>query len=142
MSPIVTLVTRVRDPVGVASACRRLSLPPPVQGTVRLPGGEANGLIVQLPGWKFPIFIDTDTGTIRYDIDSNLQGEFQQLSRFLWAYTLEQVKGIARTAGVVLSESRLPDGSIRPAPRNQVTRPILARTSVPHVQGCRMNSLP
>lgn len=113
MSPISTLVTRVRDPVVVAAACRRLSLPPPIPGSVQLPGGEANGLIVQLPGWTFPIAIHTDTGTIRYDFDSILHGEFQQLSRFLRGYALERVEKIARQQGVALSEATFPDGSIQ-----------------------------
>lgn len=78
----------------------------------RLPGGEADGRVIQLLGWIFPIRIDMETGTIRHAPASKLQGEFQQLSWFLLAATLERVKGIARQQGVALSESRFPDGNI------------------------------
>jgi hypothetical protein len=47
----------------------------PVQGTVKLFSGEAEGLIVQLPGWEFPLAIDTLTGAIRYD---NFEGHWNE----------------------------------------------------------------
>jgi hypothetical protein len=43
MSHVVTIQTKVHDPATVAAACRRLGLPEPVPGTVRLNGGEATG---------------------------------------------------------------------------------------------------
>lgn len=113
MNSLISLATRVRDPVAVTAACRHLSLPAPVQDTVQFPGGEATGLVVKLPGWNPPIVIDTDAGMIHYDIDSKLQRDSQQLNRFLRAYALERVKWIARQQGVALSESSLPDGSIQ-----------------------------
>jgi hypothetical protein len=54
MSHVVTIQTKVHDPVAVAAACQRLNLPAPVQGTVHLYSGEATGLIVRLPGWQYP----------------------------------------------------------------------------------------
>ena len=67
MSHIVTLKSEVRDHAAVAAACRRLSLSEPAQGTAELYSGQATGLIVRLPDWAYPVVIDTDTGTIRYD---------------------------------------------------------------------------
>ena len=49
MSHIVTIATKIHDPAAVASACRRLNLAEPVQGTARLYSGEATGLLVGLP---------------------------------------------------------------------------------------------
>lgn len=51
-SHVVTIQTKVHDPVAVAAACPRLNLSAPVQGTARLYSGEATGLIVGLPGWQ------------------------------------------------------------------------------------------
>ena len=89
MSHIVTIQTRLHDPVAVAAACRRLNLPAPVQGTARLYAGEATGLIVQLPDWQFPVAIDTLTGTVRHtwlrgrpiDIDGEPRGRLLRRGR-------------------------------------------------------------
>src|SRR5690242_20013016 len=66
MSHIVTLKTRVQDPAAVAAACQRLGLDPPRQGTAQLFSGDAEGLVVQLPGWQYPVVIDTASGVARY----------------------------------------------------------------------------
>ena len=50
MSHIVQIETKLHDPAAIAAACRRLGLAEPVHGTARLYGGEATGLLVQLPG--------------------------------------------------------------------------------------------
>ena len=67
MSHIVTVATRVHDPVAVAAACQRLNLPAPIQGTTELFSGQATGLVVKLPGWEYPAVIDALTGTVKYD---------------------------------------------------------------------------
>jgi hypothetical protein len=67
MSHIVCVRTEVRDPTAVAAACRRLALPEPVSGTATLFSGEAAGLLVRLPGWLYPVVLDTAAGQARYD---------------------------------------------------------------------------
>ena len=68
MSHLVQIATKVHDPVAVAAACQRLGLATPVEGKARLYGGEASGLLVQLPGWRYPAVFDTASGTVSYDI--------------------------------------------------------------------------
>ena len=70
MSP-AQIETKVYDPAAVTGACRRLGLAEPVHGTAQLFSGEATGLLVNLPGWRYPAVIDTITGRIKYD---NYQG--------------------------------------------------------------------
>jgi hypothetical protein len=41
--------------------------PLPVQGTAAMNSQTATGLLVHLPGWKFPIAIDTTTGEVNHD---------------------------------------------------------------------------
>jgi hypothetical protein len=48
MSHVVTIQTKVHDPVAVAAAWQRPNLAAPVHGTVCLYSGEATGLIVRL----------------------------------------------------------------------------------------------
>lgn len=67
MSHVVSIQTKLRDPAAITAACQRLKLNAPVQGTARLYSGEATGLLVQLPGWLYPVVIDTATGEVRYD---------------------------------------------------------------------------
>ena len=113
MSHIVSIKTRVHDPAAVATACRRLNLAEPEQGTARLFSGEAAGLLVRLPGWRYPAVIDTPTGTVRYDNFNEAWGEKRHLDRFLQLYAVEVTRLEARKKGYAVSEQQLADGSIR-----------------------------
>ena len=113
MSYVVTVQSRVHDPVAVAAACRRLGLAEPVQGTAQLFSGEASGLIVQLPGWQYPIVADPLTGVIHYDNFNGAWGDQAQLDRFLQAYATEKVRIEAKKKGYQVSEQALQDGSVR-----------------------------
>jgi hypothetical protein len=113
MSHIVTVATKIGDAVAVAAACRRLGLAEPVAGKARLYSGEASGLILQLPGWRYPIVIDTASGTLSYDNFSGHWGSQDQLDHFIQAYAVELVKLEARKKGFTVSEQPLQDGSIQ-----------------------------
>jgi hypothetical protein len=113
MSHVVAIETKLHDPVSIAAACQRLNLIAPVQGTAQLFSGEATGLLVQLPGWEYPIIIDTLTGTVRYDNYGGAWGARDQLDRFLQMYAVERAKLEARRKGYAVSEQQLQDGSIR-----------------------------
>ncbi len=113
MSHLVSIRTQVRDPVAITSACQRLQLPAPVQRTVRLFSAEATGLAVELPGWRYPVVCQTESGDLKYDDFSGRWGERVQLDRFLQAYAVERVKLEARRQGQTAIEQPLADGSIR-----------------------------
>ena len=112
MSHIVTIKTQIRETAGVAAACRRLALPGPVHGTADLYGGQATGLLVQLPDWLYPAVIDTASGRIRYDNYEGCWGEEKQLHRFLQAYVVERSRLEARKKSYQTTEQSLTDGSI------------------------------
>ena len=113
MSHIVTVKTEVRDPVAVATACRRLGLPEPVHGIAQLFSGQATGLLVKLPGWLYPVACDTATGELRYDNYNGSWGSQEHLDRFMQSYAVEKAKIEARKKGYSVSEQPLEDGSIR-----------------------------
>ena len=113
MSHIVTIATKVHDAAAISAACRRLGLAEPVHGTAELYSGEATGLIVQLPGWQYPVVIDTLTGAIRYDNFSGLWGEQAQLAHFLQMYAVEKAKLEARRKGCTCTEQPLANGNIK-----------------------------
>ena len=113
MSHIVSIRTQVRDPIAVASACNRLSLPTPVQGTAKLFGSQATGLLVQLPSWRYPVVIDVGKGEVAFDNFNGRWGEQRHLDRFLQIYAVEKAKLEARKQGHAVSEQTLVDGSIK-----------------------------
>ena len=113
MSHIVTIRTEVRDAAAVRAACERLKLPQPVPGTYRLFSGEATGLGVQLPNWRYPVVCQLETGQLRYDNYNGHWGDQQHLGHFLQMYAVERAKLESRRQGNSVSEQQLPDGSIK-----------------------------
>ena len=113
MSHIVTIQTKLHDPAAVAAACKRLGLDPPTEGVAQLFAGSAAGLLVRLPGWRYPLVIDVLTGTLQYDNYGGSWGEPAHLDRLLQAYAVEKVRIEARAKGYSLTEQPLQDGSIR-----------------------------
>jgi hypothetical protein len=113
MSHVVTIQTRAHDPVAIVAACQRLGLSAPTPGTAKLYNGEATGLLLHLPGWQYPVVIDTLTGTLRYDNFGGRWGEQSQLDRFLQMYAVERCRTEARMKGYQVSEQAQQDGSIK-----------------------------
>lgn len=113
MSHIVEIKTQVRDPVAVAAACQRLGLPPPLRKTVRLFTSTETGLVVQLPGWNYPVVCDVASGAVKYDNFNGRWGDQQELSKFLQMYTVEKARIEARKKGHTVTEHSLADGSIK-----------------------------
>jgi FAD/FMN-containing dehydrogenase len=113
MSHIVTIRTEVRDPAALLAACSRLGLPVPVRGRARLFSGEAEGLIVQLPGWQYPVVVDIGERKVHYDNYGGAWGAQRELDRLLQAYAVEKARIEARKAGHTVTEQALPDGSIK-----------------------------
>ena len=113
MSHVVTVETEVRDAAAARAACNRLQLEPPIEGRTRLFSGEATGLIVKLPEWKYPVVFDTSTGEANYDNYAGRWGDQQHLDRFLQIYAVEKSKIEARRNGHSITEQALADGSIK-----------------------------
>lgn len=113
MSHIVHIQTEVRDPIAVSRACRRLSLPQPVQGEHQLFTKRVAGLGVQLPRWQYPVVCQTETGQLQYDNYEGRWGDPAQLGRFLQSYAVEKAKLEARRQGHCVTEQALDDGSVR-----------------------------
>ena len=109
MSHIVTIKTEIRDPAALAAACKRLGLATPVQGKAKLFTTEAEGLIVHLPDWRYPVVVDSAARQIHYDNYGGQWGEQKQLDRLLQAYAVEKAKLEARRAGHTVTEQPLSD---------------------------------
>ena len=113
MSHIVRIQTQVRDAGAVQAACRRIGLPPPVQGASRLFSGSATGLAVQLPGWHYPVVCQLDTAQVQFDNYGGAWGDQKELDKFLQAYAIEKARIEARKKGYAVTEQVLVDGSVK-----------------------------
>ena len=113
MSHIVTIKTEVRDAAAVQTVCRRLGLPAPEQGTVKLFSGEVTGLAVKLPDWQYPVVCDLASGQLQYDNFEGRWGNQKELDHFIQAYAVEKAKLEARRRGHSTTEQALADGSIK-----------------------------
>jgi hypothetical protein len=113
MSHVVTIQTKLHDPAAVRAACQRLNLEAPTEGTATLYSGAAAGLIVQLPGWHYPVVVDVATGVVHFDNYNGAWGARATLDRFLQLYAVEKAKLEARKKGYAVNEQALQDGSIK-----------------------------
>jgi hypothetical protein len=113
MSHLVTIKTQVRDPAALAAACTRLGLAAPTEGTAELYSGKASGLLVNLPGWRYPVVVDVQAAQVRYDNFDGAWGSQTELDRLLQAYAIEKARIEARKAGHSVTEQPLPDGSVK-----------------------------
>ena len=113
MSHIVKIKTRITDPTALAAACRRLGLAKPCEGTAKLFSEQKSGLLVQLPGWAYPIVISPSDGQVAFDNFNGNWGEQAELDKLLQAYAVEKTAIEAHRAGHTLFEQKLTDGSIK-----------------------------
>ena len=112
MSHLVVIETKVHDAAALTAACRRLGLAEPVHGNVRFFSGGATGLSVKLPGWQYPIVVDTAEGSIKYDNYEGRWGDPAELGRLLQLYAVEKAMLEARKKGYSVTEQTRQDGSI------------------------------
>lgn len=112
MSHIVTVHARVTDLVAITAACKRLGLAVPEHGTAKLYSGEATGLLLQLPGWQYPVVIDA-SGIAKYDNYEGRWGNQDHLNKFLQLFAVEKAKLEAHKKNLLVTEQELEDGSIK-----------------------------
>lgn len=113
MSHIVTIKTEVRDANAVRSACQRLQIPLPIDGTHQLFSGQKDGLAVFLPDWTYPVVCELNSGQLYYDNYGGRWGKQEHLDRFLQRYAVEKAAVEARRKGYSFSEQQMADGSIK-----------------------------
>src|ERR1035437_3908093 len=92
LSHVVSIKVDIRDPTALAAACARLGLQPPVRGTAKLFTTDATGEIVRLPGWTYPVVIDTEARRVRFDNFNEAWGSQQELDKLLQAYAVEKAR--------------------------------------------------
>jgi len=112
MSHVATVQLQIRDPQALAEAAAQLGLT--VQpGEARFyDGTRVHGLLVHLPGWRYPVAIDPH-GTLHYDHYQGRWGDPTHLDRLRQAYAEAVTTRWARRQGYRVSRQTTPDGAIR-----------------------------
>ena len=83
--------------------CENLGWPQPVWKKTRLYSEAVEGFAVQLPGWRYPVVIDTrsteEETPIHYDNYNGAWGVLDQLNVLKQSYQVELVLETARMSG-------------------------------------------
>lgn len=85
-------VTSVRNPVALAATCREEGINPPKQQSVRLDAKRLSGLVIYLPGMRFPVVVDVRTGLIFYHRLDNAFQPYALLMRFIYRFYAVQAR--------------------------------------------------
>lgn len=76
-------------------------------------GTTKRGHQVQLPGWNYPVTIDTVTGEAVYDNYGGHWGSEEQLDKLNQGYAVEAARTQAEAENCACEEIKLDDGSIK-----------------------------
>ena len=66
-----------------------------------------------MPGWSFPVVIDTEKHQTHFDNYNGAWGDPKELDKLLQAYAVEKTALEARKQGHSVTEQTLSDGSIK-----------------------------
>lgn len=116
MSHTTTIDLQFKHEAAILAAARELNLPVPVRGTASLYQSHSknlSGLIVRLPGWKFPVIIDTATGTAQFDNYNGMWGSNAELNKFKQLYGVHAAQNLLRQQGKTFTRKTLTNGSIQ-----------------------------
>ena len=107
MSHTTTISTKLKDEKAIADACKEMGLPIPVRGSAALfEGSEKHeGLLVKLPGWTYPVIINTKTGEAKFDNYEGKWGEQKHLDKFKQLYAVHAATAACRRMGKTVSRT-------------------------------------
>jgi len=112
MSHTMNIEVEMHDIQALKLACRRLGLTLQEQGKVKFYDGTiAEGILVHLPGWKYPICIKGN-GQVAYDNYNGKWGKEEELNKLHAYYGLEKAKIEARKKGYSVYETRDTTGEL------------------------------
>lgn len=72
----------------------------------------ANGLGIQLPGWKYPIVVDLESGKVSFDNYNGSWGSQDELDKFMQHYAKEVACEAAYCNNFTVEEQTLDNGDI------------------------------
>ena len=113
MSHIVTVKAEVRDVSALRAARHRLGLEEPVHESTQLFSQDATGHCIRLPGWRYPVVCQLESGQLAYDNFGGRWGDQRELERLVRSYAIEKSRIEAHELGHQFTETNLVDGSVK-----------------------------
>ena len=117
MSHTTTIKTAFYDESAVQAALKEIGLPAAIHGKAQLfqfnDPTEHEGLLVQLPGWKYPVIINTKTGEAKMDNYNGAWGAQVELEKFTQYYGVHKATMEAHRRGLRVVRNVQPTGVIR-----------------------------
>jgi hypothetical protein len=113
MSHTVTIKAQFKDLAAIQETAREMNLAQPTIGQASLYQSKHTGVVVKLPGWTYPVIIDTQTGEAHFDNYGQRWGAQSHLDRFTQLYAVNRAQSVAKSKGLLTSRKVLPNGSIQ-----------------------------
>ena len=111
MSHIITLETKLKDPDALKRACDALGVTIEENTTIRLFQASRSGSAISLPGWRYPIVVDSE-GTVHYDNYGGRWGDIKHLGELVQEYTAQVVEAQAFNDGLYSWRESREDGTL------------------------------
>lgn len=83
------------------------------KGRHQIYSGSFEGVGVQLPGWHYPVIINTETGEVKYDNYNGHWGPQENLDELVQMYSVEKARVEALLHGLTVQEEELENGDIK-----------------------------
>lgn len=112
MSHIAEIEVQIRDGQALKDACKRIGATYIGKGQHRLFVNNVDGVAVQLPGWQYPVVVQS-SGKLAYDNFNGAWGDESQLQKLKQAYGAEAAKRQMRKQGFSVQERTLANGQVR-----------------------------
>jgi len=113
MSHTVTIKTQFKDAACIGSAAKELRLEVLPDGEHELYAGKVRGIAVKLPGWSYPVVIDTKTGEAKFDNYNGRWGAQSELDRFTQMYAVHKATAAAKAKGYLVTRKAKADGTLQ-----------------------------
>lgn len=101
------------DTACIQAACKKINAEYLGHGTAKQYSASAEGIRVKLPGYQYPIVIDTVTGDILSDTFAGRWGKPELMDQLAQQYGVEAARAEAVKKKAKFEEFALEDGSIK-----------------------------
>jgi hypothetical protein len=112
MSHVATIALEFRDVAALGEAASGCGLELRQETVTFYDGTRVTGTAVRLPGWRYPIVVDSD-GRLHYDQYEGRWGDLAQLHRFRQAYAEAATTRFAHARGYLVTRMTQADGTVR-----------------------------
>jgi hypothetical protein len=104
MSHIIKIDAKLKNQRVLVVTCQRLGLDYEVNSSAEFYSGTAQGMVIQLNGWKYPIVVGSD-GTVSYDNYGGSWGDEVELKQLIKTYAGVISEEVIASLGMVVDSN-------------------------------------